>query len=1001
MEHLGGNYPDYDGFLRLRKWEGEDCQTTSATLYYQLKSVERLKKGEKYYCSRATLEKLIDPTSNVPALLFVVDRSTGKLYWYYFDEKTRGELKIDQDNKARTLELQSKQITHADGKKLNIECFQIIEQFGIKKKEYSLREIEDQYSKNAVYYLGLIYAFRIMERAKAPSIIADTLGVDKRDAEFILLKLIQEQILLATHNYYLVAEDEIGKQALSESIEKIDLDKLVADIKDHKQLLHLFTSLARSDKPQIRIFFRKVILELENRVKQENNDGIHRYLEYIEKFDHIVPNETLRIVRFLLKKKPLKPIIHKTRWGDYAGKSHPDLEVKIIEILDDIRYLKTKDVFKILASLSKSKEESVASKAFKSLESLTKYNLHALQHIGLNPQKLITEELTSWTSSKLFKFLDLVMVTAKQLFDASWEGTSMPDYQTFNIQWGALNATDTLKKLRLEIIRLLEKMYEEVKEVDTRLKLLKVLEDATKTPMRGRYSKDLEKMILENTNELVDWYLKKIKKMEPILLKEIEEQKEWFVQRYGRQRLPKIKRLEAALDSSKDYQYFRILVGDDHGFARKMNYTKIRTYREGHIEKFIKGISKKNIKEWTRRIITISSYSTTETRGSFNYFRYFLHRLCLVNPDFGLFLLERHEKELDAFIWPLILGICLSSKQLDGRSLLIKWIKRKKHLAEAAGAVQCFKVDSELIERIFEAAKDSDKIALNRLLESIGKIYKNNPERVLRGKFIACLKNLVKLKDTSAVRQAWLFAENLLQDLDEKDADVIVQALVTVPDVSDDADYTLKPIFQRFPEKLVQYFKMRVDYQKKKGERFSYMAVPFNHMHELAEAMKPHKDIIFDKLKTWFATNDWFDTHYGAQLLYLLFNLSDLEKEMLVLIRSKKDEDAKIAFAILHEAGRGALVSNLTKEFIKYHFDNKKWMSSLMASMSETGVVSGEDGLLNAYKRKRDTMQAWQKEKNTNVRKFAEEYEKSLNYSIADEQRRKDEELTLLKKGII
>jgi hypothetical protein len=75
-----------------------------------------------------------------------------------------------------------------------------------------------------------------MERVKAPEIIANILDVDKADVEFVLLKLAQEQIILVTHNYYLIAEDEIGKQSLSESIERINFDHLVAGISDHKQL---------------------------------------------------------------------------------------------------------------------------------------------------------------------------------------------------------------------------------------------------------------------------------------------------------------------------------------------------------------------------------------------------------------------------------------------------------------------------------------------------------------------------------------------------------------------------------------------------------------------------------------------------------------------------------------------------------------------------------------------------------------------------------------------
>jgi hypothetical protein len=804
-----------------------------------------------------------------------------------------------------------------------------------------------------------------------------------------------------THNYYLIAEDEIGKQSLSESVERINFDHLVAGISDHKQRMHLFASLSRNENPKLQPFFRKIIVELEETIKKTNdNDRIMQYLEYVEKFDHRVTTEVLRIVRFILNKKPSKPIVHKTRWGNFSGKSHADLEQKLLDILDDIRYLRSREVFRLLIAISQSSNEGLRAKAFKSIESMTKYNLQALTHIGIQPQRQIIEELSLWSLAKLLKHLDVVLFVAKKLFDASWEGTNMSDYQTLNIQWGALNATESLRKLRLDTIQLLLGIYDRIDDMETRLKVMKVLEDATRTPMRGRYTKDLENMILGNANKIIEWYLKNMRKMEPILLKEIDEQKEWLIQRYSRRRLPKMSALEKELNSSKDYQYFRILVGDDHGFSRQMKYGEIEKFRTRKIKKFIQEITKTTQKTWTRRIILISSYSNTESRGSFNYFRFFLHRLALEHPDFAIVLLQKHEKGLERFIANLIIGVCQSAKQDQGRVLLIKWIGKGKHLVEAATAIQCFKeADMELIDKVFQRSKLESRDAMNRLMETIGRIYKG--EKELKKKYLMCVKELVKQKDISVVSQSWLFAEKLLQDLGDEEADIMVKALVSVPDVTNEADYTLKPIFQKYPAKFVEYFKMRVDLQKKKGEHYSYIAIPYDHMHELAQVMKPHKEIIFQQLKQWFYADDWFQSHCAAKLLFLLFNLSEFDKEMLELIRSKKDKDVKMAFDIIHAEGRGALVSKLTKEFIKYHHKNKKWMNSLMAAMSETGVVTGEDGLLNAYKHKREIMQEWRKDKSPHVRNFAEEYEKSLTSSIEHEKRRTDEELTLLKKGII
>jgi hypothetical protein len=66
--------------------------------------------------------------------------------------------------------------------------------------------------------------------------------------------------------------------------------------------------------------------------------------------------------------------------------------------------------------------------------------------------------------------------------------------------------------------------------------------------------------------------------------------------------------------------------------------------------------------------------------------------------------------------------------------------------------------------------------------------------------------------------------------------------------------------------------------------------------------------------------------------------------------------------------------------------------------LQSTGVVSGEFGLVEAYKQKRETLIPWLTNGDEKVRSFAKQYIASLDRQIAAEQRRSEEGLEMRKR---
>jgi hypothetical protein len=88
----------------------------------------------------------------------------------------------------------------------------------------------------------------------------------------------------------------------------------------------------------------------------------------------------------------------------------------------------------------------------------------------------------------------------------------------------------------------------------------------------------------------------------------------------------------------------------------------------------------------------------------------------------------------------------------------------------------------------------------------------------------------------------------------------------------------------------------------------------------------------------------------------------------------------------------------LCKEIIRRLPANDRLRQNVELVLQATGVISGEFGLVEAYRGKRDALVPWLSDADEKVRSFAQEYIASLDRQIAAEQRRSEEGLEMRKR---
>ena len=110
------------------------------------------------------------------------------------------------------------------------------------------------------------------------------------------------------------------------------------------------------------------------------------------------------------------------------------------------------------------------------------------------------------------------------------------------------------------------------------------------------------------------------------------------------------------------------------------------------------------------------------------------------------------------------------------------------------------------------------------------------------------------------------------------------------------------------------------------------------------------------------------------------------------MVRAGGDTEADFALAILQNYRGETSTYVVLKEIVSRFPDDARKMTAVRASIDSTGVVSGEFGLADAWRAKKESLTEWLADERPRVRAFAEKHIAELSLMIASEQRRAEAE---------
>ena len=786
-------------------------------------------------------------------------------------------------------------------------------------------------------------------------------------AKFNDLKCEIQITTVLFHAWSEIAHDIIYKR--KESLSEFDKpafnsieSRFLSAMKDHiKPAQHDFDFISKDIE---RITQGKNVFDhsfLKSLVNSKTNNEIYQklanLLKYIGQFGDKTPRE-LKIIevikKTLEKSRTLKKEPIKTAFGPSPGFNYTDVVRICLEILDVLKFAYPKEVFKILSDLSINKNNQIRKKSLDVVSKMAECIFIPKKYkIYYHLQFFILDEIEKWNNKKLMSHLDFILEITEKLLSPDYKGESWEN-DTLFFHHGALPASNIVTRIRKRTLNILKNIYPLSTTLSEKQQILKSLKKATHKPLYRDFTPELEKIILNNTNFVIDFYLSVVKKEDPEIIRAIEEQSYWLPKRF-KKGLKGLSKLKSIINTNKEYKIYKVVVGYGYHRFDESSVEMIEKEKNREMDEYIKQITQNNFTQWKKRILSIVKKDEyIDSTIGFHNFRNFLYKLGEKKPQIAKKLISENEKELEHVLIYLISGIWKSSQKENIKRILESWIKCGKHLSTCALVFDYVgEIDKSLLEKIYKKAKEKNDIdTFTNIIKSIVGNFKHS--QIGKSIFIDCFKELRKYKNYSGINHISYRGDEILKTLTKSDWGIILENLLYVSNINYQLENCLSIVAEKYPKKLIEFFCKRVKIQLEKKREKNYDAIPFV-FHKLNKHLNQSHKIIIEEILKWFNENHWLFKYEGGRLLKLIFpNFHpELEKQLINLIKSGEENKAKVVLRILlsYKYNNKRFLHNVCKEFIKKH--KKKYQQDMFMVLSQTGVVTGEYGFVEAYKRKK------------------------------------------------
>lgn len=693
------------------------------------------------------------------------------------------------------------------------------------------------------------------------------------------------------------------------------------------------------------------------------------------------------------------------------------LMVKAIEVLEHIRYHLPSEILDIFFDYSCHEEGSVSKQAIHGVEEFAGYDLDIFygdgkdwHGLGWGPQEKILEKIASFDEAKRQKYFSAIIVACEQVVSPTLSGTSST-YKTVTWRTGAVPAKNGVKEIRKKALDELRRLYALAKNIGQKKAVLNAMNTATRIPHMGDYGDDVRAMIIEDIITVAE-FMKGVAVSDDMqIMQKVEHDAYWMLYHKGalNESIRKIAlEIRDALYADEEYRKFRILIGFEsifHDWEKRgkesEDFDREREFRQAEALKLAETVNADSYDEWKDRIIRYASIESNDM-ATFPYFGKFLEHLGKTSPTLALKLLSETSDQLEGFIVAILCGVSETARKGEAYSLIEDWCNKGKYLFSLARFFEFSpEVNEELLKKMLDKAMAcNDLNALNQIISSFSAQYSQDRKHLIKSVFMPALEHLTAHKNSDWILGFWFRKQrnDILVNMDVAEHKAILNNLFWLQKIDYHAEEILSVIAEHTPELVIHFFCNRLTKEKDQDDGGKYEAVPYS-FHKLSQPLSRYPGQAVDAVRNIYDGNYALFIFRGARLLKNIFpNFpQEFQQKLLEVVHPGEEEDLLFVMAVLRNYDGNPVIYNVCKELAKLSPNGGHLSNELMIILESTGVVSGEYGFVEAYKKKIEEIQPWLQDESPKVKEFAQNYISILEKRIEFEQKRADEDITLRK----
>lgn len=623
----------------------------------------------------------------------------------------------------------------------------------------------------------------------------------------------------------------------------------------------------------------------------------------------------------------------------------------------------------------------------KVLIEVSKYNLNVVKIIGYKPQSVLIENIIKIKEEIVNEFLIKI---CKNLLSTSLEGSSQNKFNTFTFSHGPIYINEDLKKIRTGAIELLFSLIDVKNNCEFNESVINALFSSIKI-----HHQDIRKEDLDFLRANVKSILSKIKSnydsMKNCIKREIERELKYSSKPVF-EGIDEVNQLIGLINKDQEYQKYRAFVGYETDYGS--NWRTVENNRKKLLDKFVNKMSDSNVDEWIGYIKDMLKDYNKKDYALFQNLHYFLNELGKKKPILGAKF--KSVSEIQNFQVALLCGLLESDEKAKHYDEIKEWINKSERLLDIVVTFRFFSnYDKETFSSLVNNSLEEGDI--NQLVELLLTVCKNyKAKKSTTGQFIQIIEKFTEKEYFDWPQRISFMIKGIIQDFSKDDYDIILTNLASKNDIGYDAEKILVPLAEKYPEKVIEFFYQRVKLSKSGINLID--SIPYS-FQLIRGPLSKNVEIIVPKILEWLKEDDWKYKWEAGHLLNIIFPTIDdkLKKILTTLIKEKDSNKLDQIFWILDKYKGTVDVLNIVYEIIKNFKTTNKIRNRLFSILSQTGVVTGEYGIVEAYKAKIKNIEPWLSNAGPEIVEFAKGYTNYLENAIKYEKARVDKELDLMK----